>query len=74
METFDFVLKPLHVWYSKMVERTALVVIVKDQFAVLNLALSEQFLIDHAVTKHRTVSQLLIYMTSSQYTVLIMFT
>lgn len=50
METFDFVLKPLHVWYGKMLERTALVVFVKDQLAVLHLALSEQFLIGHIIT------------------------
>lgn len=73
METFDFVLKPLHVWYGKMLERTALVVLFKDQLAVLHLALSEQFLIGHTITEHKTVNLLLIYMTSSQCTVLIMF-
>lgn len=56
METFDFVLKPLHVWYGKMLERTALVVVGKDQLAVLHLALSEQFLIGHAITEHRTIN------------------
>lgn len=35
METFDFVLNPLHVWYGEMLKRTALVVILKDQLAVL---------------------------------------
>lgn len=69
MEAFDFVLKPLHVWDSKMLERTVLVVVVKDQLAVLHWALTEQLLIDHVLAEHRTVNQLLIYMTSSQYTV-----
>lgn len=49
-----------------MLERTALVVVVKDQLAVLHLALSEQFLIGHTITEHKIVSLLLIYMTSSQ--------
>lgn len=31
MEMFDFALKPLPAWYSKMLERTILVVIAKDR-------------------------------------------